>query len=82
MCLNYGDLVFQRAGLLGVDMGVLCCLPVKGNRVECREMEGSDAEARMRSSTSRITKYYRAHFVFAMRAWLNERYWWGKGGGR
>lgn len=62
-------------------MGVVCRLLVKGNRVECREMEGSDAEARMRSSTSRVTKCYRASFVFATRAWLNEQFWWGKRGG-
>ena len=53
-------------------MGVVCRLLVKGNGVVCREMEGSDAEARMRSSISRVAKYY--NFVFATREWLNERF--------
>ena len=54
-----------------MDIGAVCRLLVKGNRVECREMEGSDVEARMRSSTS---KYYRADFVFATRASLAKSF--------
>lgn len=64
-------------------MGVVCCLLVKGNRVECREMGRAVMRRRQCALVLHVLRsiIVLCNFVFATRAWLNERFWWGKGGG-